>query len=293
MVAIGLLCKKKNIISGEGISGLKTLATGFMLPVLLFHTLATTVYTGSTLRVVVVMFFQLCLAFLLGMLLKKAVPTLGPFLPFLVSSFEGGMMGYPLYTVLCGESSLSNMATLDIANTVFVFTIFIAILMSTVSGSFEINGMVSNVLHSPVFWGVFLGIIVGVSGIAEPFLCTDAGQIYLASKDMLVSAISAIILIVVGYGLSLDKSVLTECSRAVVARVVIQGLLLLLTLFLLKNILVTSEARVALILYSFLPPTFVVPVYAKSDRDSAYLSTTISIYSVITIIVFVVLTVLS
>lgn len=293
MVTIGVLCRKKKIISREGISGLKTLATGFMLPILLFHTLATTTYTENTFRIVIVMFFQLCISFLLGMFLKKVLPSLGSFLPFIVSGFEGGMLGYPLYTVLCGEKLLSNIATLDIANTIFVFTIFLAMLMSIVSGSFEIRGMVSNVLHSPVFWGVFLGIFTGILGVTKTFLTTSAGQIYLASKDMLVSAISAIILIVVGYGLSLDKSVIKECVRAVAARIMIQGLLLFVTLFLLKRVLVTAEAQIALILYSFLPPAFVVPVYAKTEIDSVYLSTTISIYAVITIVVFAILTALS
>ena len=40
MVCLGLLCRKMQIITREGIEGLKTLATGFMLPVLLFNTLA-------------------------------------------------------------------------------------------------------------------------------------------------------------------------------------------------------------------------------------------------------------
>lgn len=290
MMVIGLVCRRKKIISEEGINGLKTLATSFMLPVLLFHTLATTSYSGNTFRIVAVMFLQLCLAFLLGMILKKLIPSMGRFLPFLVSGFEGGMLGYPLYTVLYGEEYLSNMATLDIANTVFVFTIFLAVLVSMVNGSFKTADMIGNVLHSPVFWGVFLGIWAGLSGAAPAFLSTLPGQIYIAAKDMLVSSVSAIILIVVGYGMNFESSLLRECGRAVLARFLIQGVLLVITMFLLKETLTTPEAKTALVLYSFLPTTFVVPVYAKNERDGAYLSTSISMYSVITIIVFILLT---
>lgn len=290
MVLIGMICKWKGIISMEGMAGLKTLATNFMLPVLLFHTLATTSYSKDTLVIVGIMLVQLCVSFVLGMILRSTVFPDDRFLPFLVSSFEGGMLGYPLYVVLCGEDQLANIAKLDIANTMFVFTVFLAFLMSTASGNFHKKDMVSNIIHSPVFWGVFLGIAVGISKIADPFLCTLPGQIYLASKDMLTAAISAVILIVVGYGLCLRRQILMRCGRAVLCRLAIQLLLLAATMFLLRGQMSGIEEKAALILYSLLPPTFVIPVYAKLEEDAEYLSTTISAYSLITLVIFAAIT---
>lgn len=290
MILIGFSCRKFKIISNEGINGLKILATDFMLPVLLFNTLATTVYTGQTVIIIGVMFLHLCLALVLGMIGRKRFPSLGAFLPFIVSSFEGGMLGYPLYMVLFGEGQLSNIATLDIANTIYTFTIYLAFLTSQVTGSFAIKDMARNVAHSKVFWGVFLGIVLGVSGVFNAFLATPVGQTYDACQQMLTSAISAIILIVVGYGLSFKKAVLSQCAWAILARIVISAVLLCLTMFLLKSVMTTPEKIAALILYTFLPPTFVVPTYAKTEEESQLLSTTISLYCVFTVLVFVVLT---
>lgn len=290
MVLIGMICKRKGIISMEGMAGLKTLATNFMLPVLLFHTLATTSYSKNTLVIVGIMLVQLCVSFAFGMILRLTAFPDDRFLPFLVSSFEGGMLGYPLYVVLCGEDQLSNIAKLDIANTMFVFTVFLAFLMSTVSGNFRKKDMVSNIIHSPVFWGVFLGIAVGISKIANPFLRTLPGQIYLASKDMLTAAISAVILIVVGYGLCLRRHILVRCGRAVLCRLAIQLILLAVTMFLLRSQMSGIEEKAALVLYSLLPPTFVIPVYAKSGEDAEYLSTTISAYFLITLVIFAAIT---
>lgn len=291
MVCLGLLCRKMQIITQEGIEGLKTLATGFMLPVLLFNALATTSYSGNTMRIVAAIFAVNSVCFGLGMVFRRRFPSLGRFLPFILSSYEGGMLGYPLYVVLCGEGQLFNIATLDIANTIFVFTVYLAILMSTVNGRFEIHEMVLNVLHSPVFWGVFLGIAVGLTGLAGWFLETLPGAVYSASKDMLTSAISAIILIVTGYGLSMDRSVLKACQKAVALRLVLQLAMLAGLMRLLGGLINTREMRIALILYILLPPTFVVPVYARTEEDGAYLSTTISIYSVVTVMVFIIISI--
>lgn len=95
MVLIGFFCRKTEMITTEGMEGLKTLATSLMLPVLLFHTLATTEYTSATIAVIGIMLLALSAAFIIGMLIKRAVPSAGIFFPFLVTSFEGGMLGYP------------------------------------------------------------------------------------------------------------------------------------------------------------------------------------------------------
>lgn len=292
MILIGFCCRRFRIISEEGVSGLKILATDFMLPVLLFNALATTNYTKETALIIGVMFLHLCLAFVLGMIIRKRFPSMGAFLPFIVSTFEGGMLGYPLYMVLFGEGQISNMAMLDIANTIFTFTIYLAFLTAQVNGSFAIKDMASNVLHSKVFWGVFLGIILGITGVFGAFLDTTIGQTYDACQQMLTSAISAIILIVVGYGLSFRKDVLAQCVKSILARIILSAALLCLTMFLLKPVMNGSEKIAALILYTFLPPTFVVPTYAKTEKESQLLSTTISLYCVFTIIVFVALTVI-
>lgn len=292
MILIGFACRKFKIISSEGINGLKTLATDFMLPVLLFHTLATTVYTRQTALIIGVLFLHLCLALALGMLIRKRFPSMGAFLPFIVSSFEGGMLGYPLYMVLFGEAQLSNIATLDIANTIFTFTLYLAFLTSQVNGSFAPKDMARNVMHSKVFWGVFLGIVLGVMGVFDRFLDTAVGQTYDACQQMLTSALSAIILIVVGHGLSFKKEVLSQCLRSILGRIAINGVLLCLTLFLLRSVMNAPEKIAALILYTCLPPTFVVPTYAKTEKETQILSTTISLYCVFTILVFIALTII-
>lgn len=289
MICVGALCKKFRILSQESISGMKTLITELMLPVLLFHTLATISYSRNVGFIIGVIFLQLCTAFGIGFILRKKFPSLGKLLPFVISGFEGGMMGYPLYTSLCGESFLSNIATLDIGNTIFVFTIYIAALISTVSKSVKTYDVISKVLHSSVFWGVFLGIAVGVSGIAGIFLGTAVGKIYLAGKDILTSPISALILIIVGYNMSFHASVLKKCIRTIILRIGLQGLLLTISLFLLKDCLTTQEMSYALILFFFLPPSFIIPAYSATEDDSIYLSTTISIYSLISILVFIIL----
>ncbi len=289
MIGLGFFCRKKNIISSEGNHAVKTLVTTFMLPVLLFHALATAVYNGDTLKIVLVMLLQLSVTFGVGMLLRKHVTPYGEFLPFILSGFEGGMIGYPLYSVICGEENLSKIATVDIANTMFVFTIFLAVLMAQVSGKFKLNAMVKNVLHSTVFWGVFAGIFLGVSGMFSRFLASSVGSIYLSAEEMMTSAVSACILIVVGFELNLKGSMVKACMKSVLIRLVLQTLALAGVMLLLGDVASSEEMRIAIILYGFMPPTYVISAYSRKREDGEYLSTTLSLYTVISIIAFIVI----
>ena len=106
--------------------------------------------------------------------------------------------------------------------------------------------------------------------MAGSFLNTMAGALYTSAKDMITSALSAVILVVVGYGLSFDRAVLKKCGKAVAGRMVIQGAILAVIMILLKDMFATAEMKTALILYLFLPPTFVIPAYAKTEEDGIY-----------------------
>ena len=82
MVLIGFFLQKNRDDYHRGMEGLKTLATSLMLPVLLFHTLATTEYTSATIAVIGIMLLALSAAFIIGMLIKELSRRQEYFSPF-------------------------------------------------------------------------------------------------------------------------------------------------------------------------------------------------------------------
>ncbi|MBP3218489.1 MAG: AEC family transporter [Lachnospiraceae bacterium] len=289
VLLFGYFLRKKELLSREGSQAMKNLVTTFMLPVVLFHALATVHYTGKTVLIILALMACELIAFGIGFALRSRMGRFGRLLPFFLASFEGGMIGYPLYGILCGEDQLGNIATIDIANTIFTFTLFLALLMATISGTFTAQAMVSNITHSTVFWGVFLGILLGATGLMERFLATGAGSIYLSVKDMITSPVSCIIILVVGYDLQLDRQMLKECVKPVLLRMAVMTLLMIALLTIMQQTFSQREMRMALMLYLFMPPTYVVSAYAREQDDAAFVSTSTSLYTLFSIVVFVIL----
>ena len=129
MIILGMLCRKWKILTGEGVANMKVLVTNVMLPVAIFHALATAEYNKETGILILIMLIMLIVSFSLGFVLKPFLKgKYQRYLPFMVSVYEGGLMAYPLYTSLCGSENLSHVAVLDIAGLLFGFSFYMGLL---------------------------------------------------------------------------------------------------------------------------------------------------------------------
>lgn len=92
-----------------------------MLPVMLFNAFFTAAYSVRVVVVFLVVFIGYGIAIALGYVLRSAVKPYGKYLPFLLASAEGGMLGYALYGLIVG--SQSGFAAVDLGQTVFAYTV--------------------------------------------------------------------------------------------------------------------------------------------------------------------------
>ena len=56
MIVVGMLCRKWKILTRDGINNMKVLVTNVMLPVAIFHALATAEYNKETGILILIMF---------------------------------------------------------------------------------------------------------------------------------------------------------------------------------------------------------------------------------------------
>lgn len=289
MILLGMFCKKFKILNSSGVDNLKLLITKIILPVAIFHALATANYERSTFLLVGIMLVVLVVTFGAGYLMRPLVPKpYGAYVPFLVSVYEGGMMAYPLYINLCGKENLSKIAVLDIAGLLFGFSIYMGIL-----GQMEEHkkpswkGMLLDAAKNPAFAATVLGIAAGLTGTMRAFLLLPVGNVYLAVKDIITAPLSSLILIVVGFGLELRRDLLRACGRTILLRGALQGGMIFTVLFICRSLIGTDPLRdMAVILYMSAPTTFSMQTYLKNEKISTYAATTNSLYCMVTILVY-------
>ena len=276
MLGLGYFCKAKNVFDEKGLLGLKAFISNITLPVVLFNAFLCAEYNA---KIVV-------LAIGTGLLLNKTGKSCSVFMPFLLASAEGGMLGYALYGLITGTQT--GFAAVDLGQTVFAYTAFLALLKMTDGKKVTARNLLGNMFSNKCFWGMLLGIICGATGIGKLVLNSSVGGIVTSVISMIAAPTSAIVLLVVGYELNMKRELMKKVLITVVTRLAIMAVLLVAVSAIVTGIFgYDKELEVALMVLYSLPAPFIIPMFADLGDDSEYVSTTLSVNTVVTIILFV------
>lgn len=161
---------------------------------------------------IVVLFVLIYVGYLLaigtGLLLNKTGKSCSVFMPFLLASAEGGMLGYALYGLITGTQT--GFAAVDLGQTVFAYTAFLALLKMTDGKKVTARNLLGNMFSNKCFWGMLLGIICGATGIGKLVLNSSVGGIVTSVISMIAAPTSAIVLLVVGYELNMKRELMKK-----------------------------------------------------------------------------------
>lgn len=292
LLGLGMVCRQKNIFDPKGLAGLKAVVGDICLPVVLFNAFFTARYSAAVALIFLLVYAGFGLALGLGFALQKLAAPHGKFFPFLLTSAEGGMLGYALYGVLMGEQS--GFAAVDLGQTVFAYTAFLGFLALTDGRKPTPGGLLRNMITNRCCIGMALGILLGVLGVGQWVLASPAAGVVTGTISMISAPTSALVLLVVGYELELDKSLLRPVAVTVLCRLAVMGCLLALVSFVLFRLVPYDRGlQIALMILYSLPAPFIIPLFADVGKEGRYISTSLSVHTLCTILLFAAIAVFS
>ena len=287
-VLLGVLAKRRKLMTSEQVQGLQQFVLKFGLPCVIFTSCLTANMGMESLSSMgLVLLFVLLSTVLSFTVLKKRYDHHN--LPMLFCAQETGMLGIPLFIILFGAAQSYRMGVLDLIQAVTAYPV-IAILTTDTGENPTPSEIVKKVFTSPLMIMSLLGLSLNLSGIGGWLNRVGIGGIITASTSFLSQPISALMIFSVGYNFSLAK----ECRRPVLEiagihfgifalfAVLIQG-----ALFLLPN--VDSLTRWATLLYCALPASYLAPGLGRSTRDYTMASGVCSILTATCLLVFCVI----
>lgn len=288
MILLGRLCATKGILNDERHAGLKAIIGDILLPVVLFNAFFTAQYDGKLLLVFALVFSSCLLALLAGFALKRFVKPYDRYMPLLMTSFEGGMLGYALYALVAGQDQTSIYAMVDIGQTMFAYTVFLAALKSAEGGRMSPKAMVSNMIHNKACIGMTLGIVLGALGVHKAIAPTSFGAVLTELISFITAPTSALILLVVGYQLNFSKKLMKPVAVTLALRTGVMAVIFgLVSLVLFAIIPYDKLLMLALMLQYTLPAPFIIPLFADLGEDGEYVSTSLSMGTLVSVFLFV------
>lgn len=291
MLFLGYLCRAKNLVTKEGLAGIKSVISNITLPVVLFKAFYTTDYTLRSVLGFVIIFTSCVLALLAGYALNRFVAQ-SKLMPYLLSGFEVGMLGYALYGLLAGTDKLSYMASVDLGQVLFVYTVYLTLLKNATGQKTDVKGILLSMIKNPAFQGVAIGIIVGITGLGGFISASPVGGIFSEIIEMITLPTAGMILIIVGYELSMRRDLVGPVVKTIAFRVAVMAVLLCVSAFIMFSILpFDKNLFMAMVLLFSLPAPFIIPLYADVESEGVYISTTLSMNTLVTIFIFILLSV--
>ena len=282
---IGMLCRSRKILTRAGVDQLKSVAVNICLPMVLVSSFATAEYTKNSITVPLVIFALCCVALAVGLFAVKLFKVQGKLTHYLFTGFEAGMLGYGLFALLFRNEPNSHFAIIDLGQVLFVFTVYKILL----SGKAGLKNVVNEAVSSPVLWGIIIGLIIGATGLYDALKSCGVSSVFDSITSFISAPTSVLILISIGYDLVPSEIRWKKTAVIVVMRFAIMAIMLGVALLVNKFLLGGAMHVGALVLMFILPPPYVLPVFADAQEERANISSALSVTTLVSIILFAVM----
>lgn len=292
MLSVGMLCRRSGLLSREGVNALKNVVVNITLPAVLLGAFATTTYTPMDIAVPLMMFVICLIAWALGRAAERAFHMDSRFLPFLTTGFEAGMLGYALFNMLYGAEKTADFARIDLGQVLFVFTLYKILLGLNGSKKKDTREIVKETVLSPIIIAIVAGVLIGATGLYRALEPSGVSGILTACTDFFAAPTSAVILLTIGYDLVLSDIPWRSAGKVVAIRFAIMMALRLMLIGILSVIWRDSGLTQAINVMFILPPPFVLPVFADDADQRVYISSALSLSTLVSIAGFAVLAVI-
>ncbi len=295
LIILGYVLKRKNIITDSGIATMKNIAVNVFLPAVAFHVLIHGTFTRSSFILIGTEICVLFLAYGSGFFCKRLFDgKVAGYVPFAVTTFEGGMFGWAMVSILVGSENLFYIIPMDMMNGIFCFTIMATGLKMLAGSKMTASETVKSIFTSPVVLAVIAGFIGCAIHLGDMIDSSAFGAIYAKCIGWLTEPLTPAILLCIGSGLVFDRTILAKGIKLVACRFCTMAVLCgLVLLFLSRMIGLFPVLTVSIIMYFFIPSSFLLPMYTNEKESVEFTSGYLSLQIIVSLVMFTIVSVLS
>ena len=202
------------------------------------------------------------------------------------------MMGIPLFIILFGAGQAYRMGILDLMQAIVVFPVM-AILSGNTGSAASPKKILGEMFKSPLIIMSLSGLILNLTGAWNWIQGMGMGEIVTDTFSYLAQPVSVLMLFSVGYNFTMTP----ENTREILKMSAVHVVMFLAVGLLLQGALcffpgVDPMTRWAMMLYSILPASFLMPSFGRSQLDSNITSGVCSVTTAVTLAVFCVVAII-
>ena len=205
-----------------------------------------------------------------------------------MTTVEGGAVALPLYLSIVGQSS--NTVIFDLAGSIIAFLIIPIMLAGASEEKKPKAQLAKEVISHPFVIAILLGLVFNFTGLYTWVIQSSLAPLYSGVINTATGPILGTILFVLGYDFKVDFHTLKAMLRLMSVRLVYYMLVILGFFLLFPTYMADQTFLIAVLLYFMCPTGFAMPLLIedtfKGEEDRTYAATFISLYMLVTIVVY-------
>ncbi len=294
LIGIGMLLRNRGFVSEHGITEMKFLVMNFCMPAALLRNFITTTLTAQDGILLLVMSCSMAATFVLGFVMRRLLRIREEVASYLCCTVEGGCIAIVFFSLLFGQTNLYKMALFDAGGALFQWPVIMTLYARMQSGKKSTNLLGSlKMMINPVIISIFLGVFLSATGLGPELASILPGQVLVSILDSVSAPTGPLIIITIGYGIVLKGLPWKALGKGIAARIITAVIVGTVVYYIVSGLFPDDPLyRYAVLLYYTAPPTFVYSAMARREEDKSYVGTYLAIYTLLSVIAFMVITVI-
>ena len=293
LISLGIWIRNKEFLAQETVDELRKVVVNIALPAVLFISFLNIELKSSYFIIFVVLFSLCIILFFLGKVIRKQFNIQHSYFPYLMTGFEYGMLAISLFGAAYGLDKIGYIAIIDLGHEIFIWFVFMPLLLIKRDGAQNPKEIVKSFMSAPVVLAILGSLLLNILGMGNLLYELPITGGIMAVLGFLSSLTVPLILIIVGYGVRIDKEGLGEALRMTAIRLAIMiPLAWALNTYLIRNYLALDRFfEIALFTLLIMPPPFIVPLYAHKNleiKEKTYINNVLTIHTIISVTLFLV-----
>lgn len=295
MMGLGLMSRLRGWITAKQIDGAKQIVFGILFPFLVFNALVLADLQPEFIRQIFVVDALWIALFVIGRrVVGGADKKFGLIAPYMLMTSEGGSVALPLYLTLVGSAYTLNIVTFDVGGILINFGLVPLLVARATATKIQPKEVVCSIVKSPFMVAVILGIACNLLGFYPALQSLGYADLYNNSMSQIITPIGGMILFILGFDLNIRRDMLSSLAKLAALRLI--GCIFIITALwhIFPNLAATREYQMAILLYFMCPTGFPVPLQVKplvkDEEDEQFMSAFLSLFMIVALIAYTVIT---
>ncbi len=297
LISLGMFIRYKNIFSQKSIDEIKKFLVNFVLPAVLFITFFNMDLRKEYFLISITVFVLLNVIFIMGFVINKVKAISHPLLPFTVAGCSIAFLGLSIFPSVFGEVNLTKIAIIAMGHEFFIWVISYPYLSIRLGDKKNSKNDLLKVFKTPTMIGIIIGILLNLAGLNDIIHSNQILKGAYNTIEYLSKLSTPFILIIIGYGLKLNKRYEKQSLVFIIIRIVMTFAVGYLAKYLIIDRIMEYDLIFDYAYFTFLilPPTLTLPLMVglNSTPENEELANSIvvlnTIISIAVYLIFVVI----